>query len=111
MAMFTATLQLKGRSATGIPVPAEVLAGLGGSKRPAVTVTLNDYTYRPTVGVMAGEALIWVSAEVRAAAGGAAGDTVDVQIELDTDPRTVPLPADLDAALDGEDDARRFFAG
>jgi len=111
MAMFTATLQLKGRSATGIPVPAEVLAGLGGSKRPAVTVTLNDYTYRTTVGVMAGESLISVSAEVRAAAGVAAGDTVDVQIELDTQPRTVTLPADLDAALDGEDDARRFFAG
>jgi hypothetical protein len=111
MAMFTATLQLKGRSATGIPVPAEVLAGLGGSKRPAVTVTLNDYTYRTTVGVMAGESLISVSAEVRAAAGVAAGDTVDVQIELDTEPRTVTLPADLDAALDGEDDARRFFAG
>ena len=50
MARFTATLQLKGRSATGIPVPADVLDGLGGSKRPAVTVTLNGYTYRTTVG-------------------------------------------------------------
>jgi hypothetical protein len=111
MAMFTATVLLKGRSATGIPVPADVLDGLGGSKRPAVTVTLNGYTYRTTVGVMAGESLISVSADVRAAAGVAAGDTVGVQIELDTGPRTVTLPADLDAALDGEDDARRFFAG
>jgi hypothetical protein len=111
MAMFTATVLLKGRSATGIPVPADVLDGLGGSKRPAVTVTLNGHTYRTTVGVVAGESLIPVSAEVRAAAGVAAGDTLDVRIELDTEPRTVTLPADLDAALDGEDDARRFFAG
>src|SRR3954470_18692978 len=107
MAMFTTTLQLKGRSATGIPVPADVLDGLGGSKRPAVTVTLNGHTYRTTVGVVAGESLIPVSAEVRAGAGGAPGDTLDVRIELDTEPRPVPLPADLDAALDGEDDARR----
>jgi hypothetical protein len=111
MAVFTATVLLKGRSATGIPVPPEVLAGLGGSKRPAVTVTLNGHTYRTTVGVMAGESLIPVSAEVRAAAGVAAGDTLDVRIELDTEPRTVTLPADLDAALEGEDGARRFFTG
>jgi uncharacterized protein YdeI (YjbR/CyaY-like superfamily) len=38
---FTTTLLSNGKTATGIEVPAEVMAGLGGSKKPAVTVTLN----------------------------------------------------------------------
>jgi uncharacterized protein YdeI (YjbR/CyaY-like superfamily) len=52
-----------------------------------------------------------VSAEVRAAAGVAAGDQLDVDIELDTAPREVVVPADLGAALDGEPGARRAFDG
>jgi uncharacterized protein YdeI (YjbR/CyaY-like superfamily) len=34
-----------------------------------------------------------------------------VDIELDTAPREVDVPADLAAALDGNLDAKRFFAG
>jgi uncharacterized protein YdeI (YjbR/CyaY-like superfamily) len=36
---------------------------------------------------------------------------VDVDIELDSEPRTVDLPADLSDALDGEPKAREFFDG
>jgi uncharacterized protein YdeI (YjbR/CyaY-like superfamily) len=39
----------------------------------------------------------------------AAGDTVDVDMELDTAPREVSVPADLAAALDAEPAARRTF--
>ena len=31
---FRATIQLDGKTATGISVPGEVVAGLGGGKRP-----------------------------------------------------------------------------
>ncbi len=96
---FRATLELNGKSATGIEVPPSVVEELGGGRRPAVAVTLRDHTYRTTVGSMGGRFLIPVSADVRTAAGVAAGDELDVGIELDTAPRTVEVPADLAAAL------------
>jgi Domain of unknown function (DUF1905) len=97
---FTATLELNGRTATGIEVPSAVVAGLGGGRRPAVVVTLRSYSYRTTVASMGGRFLIPVSAAVRAAAGVAAGDVLDVDIAADTAPRTVPVPPDLAAAVD-----------
>ncbi len=50
-----------------------------------------------------------LSAENREAARVAAGDQVDVDVELDTDPREVIAPADFAAALDAEPAARRTF--
>jgi hypothetical protein len=72
-------------------------------------VTLNGYTYRNTVAVMGGEYMIGVSNEHRAASGLNGGDVVDVELELDTAPREVSVPADLDAALDAEPSARATF--
>jgi hypothetical protein len=97
---FTTVLQLNGKTATGIEVPDTVVAELGSSKRPAVVVTINGYSYRSTVARMGGVFMLPVSAEVRARAGVAAGEEVDVRVELDTEPRTVTVPADLAAALD-----------
>jgi uncharacterized protein YdeI (YjbR/CyaY-like superfamily) len=39
------------------------------------------------------------------------GDTVDVEVELDTAPREVTVPLDLAAALDADEAARRTFDG
>jgi hypothetical protein len=108
---FRAVLQLGGKTATGIGVPPEVVAGLGPSKRPAVRVTINGDTYRSTVASMGGEFMLPVSAEVRQSAGVAAGDEVEVDIELDTEPREVTVPPDFSDALDRDADARRFFDG
>ncbi|HEX6511579.1 MAG TPA: YdeI/OmpD-associated family protein [Chloroflexota bacterium] len=108
---FRAIIQLNGKTATGIEVPQQVLTELGSSKRPAVRFTLNGHTYRSTIGSMGGRFLIPVSAEVRAAAGVAAGDEVDVEVELDTAPRDVEVPADLAQALTADDEAKRFFDG
>jgi hypothetical protein len=106
---FNAAIELNGKTATGIEVPADVLAGLGAGKRPSVRVTINGYAYPSTVGSMGGRSLIPVSAEVRAKAGVAAGDRVDVEIVPDTQPRTVEVPADLKGALDGVAAARQAF--
>lgn len=108
---FRAVIQLSGKTATGIQVPAEVVAGLGTNKRPSVRVTINGYTYRSTVATMGGEFMLPVSAEVREGAGVAAGDEVDVDVELDTEPREVSVPPDFAEALDRDADARRFFDG
>ena len=72
-------------------------------------MTINGFTYRNTVAVMGGVYMIGVSAANRAAAGVAAGDVVDVDLELDTEPRVVEVPADFAAALDADADARRTF--
>ncbi len=50
---------------TGIEVPEDAIEKLGSGKRPAVKVTLNNFTYRSTVAVMGGKFLIPLSAERR----------------------------------------------
>ena len=106
---FTTTLELAGKTATGFRVPAEVVEQLGKGKRPPVLVTINGYTYRNTVAVYGDEYLLGVAAEHREAAGLKAGDTIDVDLELDTAPREVDAPPDLVAALDAKAGARRAF--
>lgn len=108
---FRAVIQLNGKTATGIQVPPAVVASLGPGKRPSVRVTINGYTYRSTVATMGGAFMLPVSAEVRERAGAAAGDEVDVDVELDAEPREVTVPTDFAEALAGDADARRFFDG
>jgi uncharacterized protein YdeI (YjbR/CyaY-like superfamily) len=59
---------------------------------------------------MGGRFLLPLSAENRTAAGVAAGDEVDVDLELDEAPREVEVPDDLAAALAADDAARQHFA-
>jgi len=106
---FHTTILQAGKTATGIRIPDEVVEGLGAGRKPPVRVTINGYTYRSTVAVMGGDYMVGVNADNRAAAGVAGGDEVDVDIELDTAPREVSVPADLAAALDAEPAARRTF--
>ena len=108
---FRTTIQQSGKTATGIQVPDEIVEALGSGRRPAVKVTINGYTYRNTVAVLGGVYMVGVSAEHRAGAGVAGGDEVDVDVELDTAPREVAVPADFAAALDDEPNARRTFDG
>jgi hypothetical protein len=107
---FRATLLQSGKTATGIEVPPAVVEGLGAGKKPAVTVTLNgNHTYRTSVGSMGGKFMLPDSAEQRAGANVAAGDEIEVRIELDTAPRTVEVPADFQAALEDDEAAKTFF--
>jgi hypothetical protein len=108
---FHTTILQGGKTATGIRVPDDVVAALGSGKKPAVSVTINGFTYRSTIAVMDGAYMVGVSAENRAGAGVAGGDEVDVDIELDTAPREVTVPEDFAAALDAEPAARRTFDG
>ena len=106
---FRTVLESNGKTATGIRVPPEVIAALGPSRKPAVRVTIAGHTYRSTVATRNGVFLLGVSAENRQAAGVAAGDELDVELELDTEPREVTVPPDLMAAFAADADARGFF--
>ncbi|TGB38194.1 YdeI/OmpD-associated family protein [Mycolicibacterium peregrinum] len=90
---------------TGIEVPAHVVEALGAGKRPAVVVDVSGYRYRSTIAPMGGKFLIPFSAERRAESGIAGGDAVEVELTVDTEPRTVEVPDDLRAALAGSADA------
>lgn len=96
-------------NATGLQVPAEIIDALGKGKRPPVKITLNGFTYRTTVAVMGGEFWVPLSAERRQAAGVRAGEKVEVTIELDNEPRTVEVPADLANALAQQPGAAQAF--
>lgn len=106
---FRTTILQTGKTTLGFEVPPAVVDALGAGKRPPVTVTINGYTYRNTVAVMGGVSMIGVSSEHRGPAGVAGGDAVEVELALDTAPRTVAVPADLAAALDAVPAARETF--
>ncbi len=108
---FRARVELHGKTATGISVPSEVVENLSSGKRPPVRVTINGHSYRSTVAPMGGKFLLPISAENHELAGVEAGDEIDVEIELDTEPREVTVPPDFKDALDHDADARRVFDG
>jgi hypothetical protein len=106
---FRTTVMLGGKTATGLVVPPEVVESLGSGKRPAVSVTINGFTYRSTVAVMGGQYMLPLSAENRTGAGVAAGEEIEVDVELDTAPRVVDVPEDFSKALDASPAARAEF--
>jgi Bacteriocin-protection, YdeI or OmpD-Associated/Domain of unknown function (DUF1905) len=106
---FRTTVELGGKTATGLQVPDDVVQALGAGKRPPVVVTVGGYTYRTTVAPMGGAFWVPLAGEHREAAGVVAGDEIDVGVELDTAPREVAVPDDLAAALD--EPTRAHFDG
>jgi hypothetical protein len=108
---FRTKILAAGKTAAGIEVPAKVVEGLASGKVPLVRVTINGYTYPSAVAVMGGNFMVGVSNANRQAAGVAAGDTVDVDIEVDTQPRVLALPDDLAKALDRDAKAKKVFEG
>lgn len=108
---FDAELRLNGKTATGIPVPDSIIEALGGGRRPRVTVSLNGHRFRTSLGTMSGQVMIPVSGAIRSAAGIEAGDRLDVEIALATEPARVAVPEDLQAALTAEPEVRAFFDG
>ena len=104
-------VELGGKTATGFRVPADVVLAFGRGKRVPVRVTIGGHQYRSTVAPYGDDYFLPLSAENRAAAGVAAGDEVDVEIELDDAPRTVEVPSDLAKALKAAPAAKKFFDG
>jgi hypothetical protein len=106
---FHARIEGADKTAAGIEVPAEVVTALGDTKKPPVRVTINGYTYRSTVATLSGRFMVGVSNEVRANPGVAAGDEVDVEMELDTAPREVSVPPELAKELAADAAAGKAF--
>ncbi len=93
----------------GLEVPEELVEALGRGKRPRVTITINGHSWRSRVASLRGRNLIGLSNANRKAAGVVTGDRVEVELELDLEPRVVVEPADFATALDAEPLARSAF--
>lgn len=106
---FRARIARSGTTATGFEVPSEVVDALGSGKRPAVSVTINGFAVRTTLGSMSGRVMVPLAAGRRATTGVAAGGEVDVDLELDTVLREVIVPDDFTAALAARRTARKPF--
>jgi hypothetical protein len=96
---FTADLERAGTSSAMLPIPFDVKEAFGRA-RPPVRVTIRGHSWRTTPAVYGGVSYIGLNKEVRATAGVDVGDRVRVELELDTEPRTVLLPDDLQTALE-----------
>jgi hypothetical protein len=94
---FQAVVGTEG-SGTFVEVPLDVPAVFGRVRAP-VRVTVNGWTWRSTVMRYGERYYLPVSARNREGAGVAAGDRVEVLLELDAEPRDVAVPADLAEAL------------
>lgn len=103
---LSAELTATGGNTTGIRIPAEAVAELGGGSRPKVVATVNGHTWRSSIAPYNGGHWLGVSAANRAAAGIAAGDRIELDVELDTAPRVIEVPDDLASALDASPAAK-----
>ncbi|WP_406095130.1 YdeI/OmpD-associated family protein [Streptomyces sp. NBC_01013] len=93
----------------GLEVPPEVVAALDGGARPPVTITVNGHSWKSRVALLRGRHLLGLSNANRQAAGVEIGEEVEVELELDTEPRVVVEPADFAQALDDEPAARAAY--
>ncbi len=100
-----------GKNATGIQVPEEIVLKLASGRKPPVKVEINGYTFRSTIMFHEGQFMLPLSAENRNAAGVKAGDNVVLYIEPDTEIRTVEIPTDLAAVLEGTSGTKAVFDG
>jgi hypothetical protein len=97
----------RGGGGTLIPIPNDVAAKLGGLKgMPKVQAVIAGTPYRGSLMPMGdGTYCLGVLKSIQDAAGVGQGDTIAVELELDTAPRTVAMPADLARAIKGDKNA------
>jgi Bacteriocin-protection, YdeI or OmpD-Associated/Domain of unknown function (DUF1905) len=93
----------------GLEIPPRVMEALGGGKRPRVTITINGHSWKSRVAIMRGRNLLGLSNANRRAAGVQTGDEVEVDVELDAEPRVLVEPADFARALDADPVARAAY--
>jgi hypothetical protein len=108
---FESAVVLNGKTATGIPVPPQVIDALGGGKRIKVVATIGQYSYRNSVVTWGDGFMLSFGAEHRAATGLQAGDRVALDLVRDEAERTVDVADDFAAALAANPAAQKSFDG
>jgi hypothetical protein len=123
---ITVELERVGKTATMFKIPFDLKESFGRA-RPPLRITIRGHTWRTTPGVCFereaayaashpehrnrwGVGHVVVNRDVKAATGVDAGDRVRIEMELDTEPRTVSVPSDLAEALAQDPAAEAAFS-
>ena len=91
-----------------LEIPPHNLQAIGGNKRAPLKITINGYTYQSTATGVDGKCMVVFPMRDREAAGAAAGDTVQVTLELDDGYREVSIPKPLKDALESHKLTNKF---
>lgn len=104
---FTATLtRAPDSSATFLSVPVDIHTVWATHARVPVKGTLNGFSFRGSIMPYGGVHYLGIKRDLREAIGIKAGDSVEVVLMVDDDPRVVELPEDFKQALDENPAAR-----
>jgi hypothetical protein len=98
---FRATVEPAGRGGHLVALPFAADEAFGRVRAP-VQVTVNGHAFRTTTMRYGGVDYVGLNRQVRDAARIAAGDVLTFRVALDTAPRTVDVPAELQSALAGD---------
>jgi len=95
---------------TYLQVPFSVPEVFGRKGQVPVRATINGFTFRNSLMPRKGVHILGIGKDILAAAAASPGETVQVELALDDAPRTVTVPADLDAALSRAPAQAKTFA-
>jgi hypothetical protein len=104
---FSATLtRAPDSSATFISVPYNLLSTWGTKDRVPVKGTINGKSFRGSLAPYGGVHYLGIKRDLRESLEIKAGDIIEVELQVDTDPRVITPPEDFLAALDSNPAAR-----
>jgi len=93
----------RGGGGTLVPIPKDVAVKLGLKGMPKIKAVIAGTPYRGSLMPMGdGTYCLGVLKSIQEAAGVGQGDSITIDIELDTAPRTVAIPIDLAQAIEGD---------
>lgn len=108
---FDAVIEEAGRGGACVSIPFDVAKAFGTRGQVRVEATFDGAPYRGSLAPMGGRHVLGIRKAIQTSIGKGPGDTVRVQVRLDTAPREVEVPPDLAAALRKHPGARAFFDG
>ena len=108
MESFDATIVEARQGGAFVLVPPDVVAALGGNGRIPVRATFDGVPYQGSVASMGGTKVLGLLKSIRRELGKGPGDVVTVTLERDDEERTIAVPDDLRAALEGAGPSVKF---
>ena len=105
---FDGVIEAADRGGAFVLVPFDVKEAFG-SGRPKVRALIDGHEYRGSIADMGQGHCLGIRKDVRAAIGKDVGDSVRIEVAVDTAPRVVEVPDELGQALAGAPEARTRF--
>ena len=106
---FTATIDDSGRGGAFVKIPFDVEKTFG-KKRVMVKATFDGEPYRGSIVRMGAPChILGIRKDIQLKIGKGIGDSVQVTVEEDTEPRVVEVPADLKKKLQSHPEEEKIF--